>query len=183
MKRIFASIAFLSLLACKSQPPLEVLGNVPEFSLTSHLGSPFASQQELKGRIWVANFIFTNCQGPCPRMSSQMRQVQTATEGLPDIRMVSFTVDPERDTPAVLAEYAKAKHADSRWYFLTGTLQQLHQLKREVFLLGNVDGQLNHSTRFVLIDAQSRVRAYYDSSEPGSMRRVVADIRRLRKEK
>lgn len=155
---------------------------MPEFALTAHTGQAFESGKELRGRVWAANFIFTNCQGPCPRMSSQMRQVQTGTEDLPDLRMVSFTVDPARDTPAVLAEYAKRNHAGGRWYFLTGTLAQLHQLKREVFLLGNVDGELNHSTRFVLVDRQSRIRAYYDSSEPDSMARLIHDARRLMKE-
>jgi protein SCO1/2 len=174
--------AFLLLGACSRPQPLEVLGAIPAFELSSHNGGTFVSSKELAGRIWAANFIFTNCQGPCPRMSSQMRQVQSGTSNLPDVRMVSFTVDPARDTPAVLAEYAKRQHAESRWVFLTGPQETLHHLKRQAFLLGNVDGELNHSTRFVLVDKQQQIRAYYDSSEPDSIKRLIADIRRLSKE-
>lgn len=169
--------------ACSRVAPLDVIGEVPEFVLTSESGARFESAQRLRGYIWVADFIFTNCQGPCPRMTSQMRQVQTATQGRPDVKLVSITVDPERDTPEVLAAYAQRHQADlSRWSFLTGTEADLHRLKREVFLLGNVDGELNHSTRFVLVDRQSRIRAYYDTSEPGSIKKLIADIERLRSE-
>lgn len=181
MKRL-ALIALLSIAACSRPKPLEVFGTVPPFQLDAHTGANFVSTKELDGHVWVANFIFTNCQGPCPRMSSQMRQVQSATTDLPELRMVSFTVDPARDTPEVLAEYAKRQHAESRWFFLTGPLETLHLLKRQAFLLGNVDGQLNHSTRFVLIDRQQQIRAYYDSSEPDSMKRLIDDIRRLSKQ-
>ncbi|MCS7023556.1 MAG: SCO family protein [Bryobacteraceae bacterium] len=171
----------LLLAACSRVAPLEVFGQVPPFQLTSQSGSVFDSQKELKGHVWVADFIFTNCQGPCPRMSAQMRRLQAATP--PDVKFVSITVDPERDTPPVLAEYAKKHQADgSRWSFLTGPQQELHRLKREVFLLGNVDGELNHSTRFVLIDRQSRIRGYYDTSEPESIQKLKRDIDRLRKE-
>jgi protein SCO1 len=166
----------------REHPPLEVFGEVPAFQLTSHRGTPFDSAKELRGRIWVANFIFTNCNGPCPRMSHQMRQVQDGTAGLPDVRMVSFTVDPARDTPEVLAAYGKRHHAGDRWTFLTGSMEELHNLKRNVFLLGNVDGELNHSTRFVLVDKHSRIRAYYDTSEPSSIRQLLAGIRTLEKE-
>lgn len=175
--------ASLFLFACSREAPLEVLGEVPNFALVSQTGSAFESAKELRGRIWVADFIFTNCQGPCPRMTSQMRQVQTATQGQTDVKLVSITVDPERDTPEVLAAYARRTQADSsRWNFLTGSQQDLHKLKREVFLLGNVDGELNHSTRFVLVDRQSRIRGYYDTSEPGSIKKLIADIQRLRSE-
>lgn len=177
----FALTAILLLGACSQPKPLEVFGTVPAFQLKAHTGADYLSAKELDGRVWVANFIFTNCQGPCPRMSSQMRQVQTATTDLPEMRMVSFTVDPARDTPEVLAEYAKRQHAESRWTFLTGPLETLHMLKRQAFLLGNVDGELNHSTRFVLVDGRQQIRAYYDSSEPDSIKRLIADVRRLSK--
>lgn len=108
-----------------------------------------------------------------------MRKVQ---EGNADVQMVSFTVDPARDTPEVLAAYAQRHHAGERWTFLTGTMEELHNLKRNVFLLGNVDGELNHSTRFVLVDKQGRIRAFYDTSEPSSIRQLISDIGRLEKE-
>jgi protein SCO1/2 len=181
--RYRALAALLLACACRHVPPLDVIGEVPDFVLTAETGKEFDSAKRLRGNIWVADFIFTNCQGPCPRMTSQMRQVQAATGGQSDVKLVSITVDPERDTPDVLAAYARRHHADpSRWSFLTGTEADLHRLKREVFLLGNVDGELNHSTRFVLVDRQSRIRAYYDTSEPGSIKKLIADIERLRSE-
>jgi len=167
----------------RNQPPLEVFGEVPDFTLTSHRSTPFDSSKELRGHIYVVNFIFTNCAGPCPRMTSQMRQVQEKTTDVPAVRLVSITVDPVRDTPDVLAAYAKRHRAGEGWTFLTGTMESLHHLKRNVFLLGNVDGELNHSTRFVLVDKQSRIRGFYDTSEPSSIRLLVSDIGRLEKEK
>mgnify|MGYP002377724512 CR=1 FL=1 len=97
-----------------------------------------------------------------------------------DVRLVSFTVDPENDTPTALAEYAKRYQAtQGRWFFLTGSKATLHQLKREAFMLGNVDGSTDHSTRFVLIDRQGRVRRYYDTTEPDAVSNVIADARTL----
>lgn len=180
MKHYLLLLLLLAAGCGRKQPPLEVFGEVPDFTLTSHRKVPFQAATELRGHIWVANFIFTNCAGPCPRMTSQMRRVQ---EGNAEVRMVSFTVDPARDTPEVLAEYAKKHRAGERWAFLTGTMESLHNLKRNVFLLGNVDGELNHSTRFVLVDKQSRIRAFYDTSEPSSIRQLISDIERLEKEK
>ncbi len=183
MKLLLPAAALLAFLAgCGApQQPLEVYGTVPEFTLTAHTGATFASSKELAGKIWVVDFIFTNCQGPCPRMTTQMGRVQAATESLPDVRLVSITVDPDRDTPEALAAYAKRNHAGPRWTFLTGPQTTLHKLKREVFLLGNIDGQLNHSTRFVLVDQKGQIRAFYDTSEPDSISRVIADIQRLAK--
>ncbi|MBI4905469.1 MAG: SCO family protein [Acidobacteria bacterium] len=174
--------ALLLTIACSQPPPLEVLGKVPDFKLVSQSGESFDSIEHLNGHIWVACFIFTNCKGPCPRMSNQMKQVQLATEDLPDLRLVSFTVDPERDTPEVLAGYAKRYDAGPRWFFLTGPQAKLHLLKRYAFLLGSVDGELNHSTRFALVDPASQIRAFYDTSDPGSVKKLIADIRRLKKE-
>ncbi|MFN7938131.1 MAG: SCO family protein [Bryobacteraceae bacterium] len=182
MQRALSLLLLLAVGCGRKQPPLEVFGEVPGFVLRSHRGVAFDAEKELRGHIWVANFIFTNCAGPCPRMSSQMRQVQDGTANSPEVRMVSFTVDPKRDTPEVLAAYAQRHKAGERWTFLTGTMEALHNLKRNVFLLGNVDGELNHSTRFVLVDKQSRIRGFYDTSEPSSIRQLIADIGRLEKE-
>jgi protein SCO1/2 len=152
---------------------------VPDFVLTDQSGREFRSIDRLNGKVWVANFIFTTCAGPCPRMSSQMRQVRQSTTS-PDIRFVSFTIDPARDTPEVLAGYGKRYGADpERWFFLTGKQEDLHHLKRNVFMLGNVDGSLEHSTRFVLIDRHSRIRGFYDSSDLESLDKLTADLSAL----
>lgn len=170
------------LVGCSKPKPLEVLSSVPEFTLTDQAGREFPSSK-LKGKIWVANFIFTNCMGPCPRMTGQMKQVQNAVYALNDVRLISFTVDPARDTPEVLADYAKRNKAGTdQWSFLTGPLETLHNLKRHAFLLGDVTGQLDHSTRFALVDRRGRIRAFYDTTEDGAIKRVIRDVRALRGE-
>ena len=138
------------------QPPLPVFGQIPGFELIDETGRPFDGKS-LEGKVWVADFIFTTCSGPCPRMSSLMRQVQQASSAMPDVKLVSFTVDPERDTPAALAQYAARYHAQpERWHFLTGPREALDRLTRDAFKLGNVDGQLVHSTRLVLLIGQGQ---------------------------
>lgn len=164
----------------RKREPLQVFNTMPDFALTDQQGNDFTFASQLKGKVWVADFIFTTCNGPCPRMSRQMKQVQAGLEDAQDVRLVSFTVDPENDTPSALAEYAKRyQAAQGRWYFLTGSKATLHQLKREAFMLGNVDGSTDHSTRFVLIDRQGRVRRYYDTTEPDAVSSVIADARTL----
>ncbi|HYP14559.1 MAG TPA: SCO family protein [Bryobacteraceae bacterium] len=176
MNRI-AVAALILLASCASRLDLPFYGLVPEFHLTDQSGRPFASAQHLKNKVWVANFIFTNCAGPCPRMSAQMRDLKKTLAEHDDLRFVSFTIDPARDTPEVLARYGKRFSADpQRWYLLTGPLTQLHELSRNVFKLGNVDGQLEHSTRFVLMDRRGRIRGFYDSADPEKMRQLAGDI-------
>jgi protein SCO1/2 len=178
-------VALISLLlaACAAPKPLPVLGQVPPFQLTAQAGQPFDSQS-LDGHIWVADFIYTTCTGPCPMMSSRMRRVQTSTAGTPHVGLVSFTVDPAHDTPPVLAAYAKHFTADpARWHFLTGEPSRLHDLGLNAFKLNSVDGSLVHSTRFVLVDGSRRIRGYYIGSDDGFMPRLLHDIRQLEREK
>jgi len=161
------------------EAPLPVYGQVPGFELTAQSGAPF-SRQSLDGKVWVADFIFTSCSGPCPRMSSLMRQVQQATTGMPEVRLVSFTVDPERDTPETLTAYAARYHAQpERWSFLTGPRDRLDRITRDDFKLSNVDGSLVHSTRFVLLDRQSRIRGYYGTDQDNPVTQLVRDIKRV----
>ncbi len=164
---------------CRGRDALPVLGEVGNFRLVAQSGEPFDSSV-LRGKIWVADFIFTNCQGPCPRMTTLMRRLQ---ERAPDALLVSFTVDPARDTPPVLTDYARRFQADTRtWHFLTGEPAELHRLSREVFKLGNVDGQLDHSTRFVLVDRAGRIRGYYSTQEESPVGRLVEAIQQLKRE-
>ena len=174
--------ALLLLSSCVRPSPLAVLGQVPEFQLTSQTGQPFDGKT-LDGHIWVADFIYTTCTGPCPLMSAHMRQVQNSTAEMPDIRLVSITVDPVRDTPPVLAEYAKHfKQDPARWFFLTGDQARLNDLGVNGFKLNSVDGSLTHSTRFVLVDRRRRIRGYYIAGEDGFMPKLLHDIRQLERE-
>jgi protein SCO1 len=159
--------------------PLAVMGEVPEFQLTTQTGEPFDSRS-LDGHIWVADFIYTTCDGPCPMMTAQMHRVQISTAESPDVKLVSFTVDPAHDTPPVLAEYAKHFKADfDRWYFLTGEQSRLNDIALRGFKLNGVDGSMTHSTRFVLVDRSRRIRGYYISSEDAFMPQLIHDIRQL----
>jgi protein SCO1/2 len=161
-----------------------VLGEIPPFQLTSETGQVFDSQM-LEGHVWVADFFYTTCDGPCPMMSSKMHLIQAQTEAeMADVRLVSFTVDPERDTPEAMAEYAKHfKQDPSRWTFLTGTPAKLNEVGLRSFKLNPVDGSMGHSTRFTLVDRKGRIRGYYISGDDGFMPKLMHDIRQLEGER
>jgi protein SCO1/2 len=113
-------------------------------------------------------------------MSAHMQRIQQQVRSLEEVRLVSFTIDPDRDTPEVLAEYGRRFQADpARWFLLTGPKETLQKLNRDAFMLGDIDASLEHSTRFVLVDRQGVVRGYYSSSEPKDLEKLVADIRTL----
>jgi protein SCO1 len=178
-----AAVMAVLFAGCASKPPLPVLGEVPDFQFTSQTGAS-VDRHALDGHVWVADFMFTTCPGPCPRMSSEMHQIQKATQNTPDVKLVSFTVDPAHDTPAVLAAYGKHFLANpDRWYFLTGPQKSLSEVGLAGFKLNAVDGSLNHSTRFVLVDRQARIRGYYASSEDGFLDNLLRDLRQIEREK
>jgi len=176
-------LSVLALAGCTATAGLPSYGVVGDFALTDQSNQPFLSANTLRGKVWIADFIFTNCAGPCPRMSAQMRQVEKALlPDIKDLRLVSFSVDPTRDTPEVLAKYAERYQAEPGvWFFLTGSKPTLHNLARNVFMLGDVNDDLQHSTRFVLIDRQSRVRGYYLTSDEDAIPRLIADAKRVSK--
>ncbi len=168
---------------CKSQPELTRFYPLPDFSLTDQTDKT-VTLADLKGRVWVADFIFTNCGGTCPMMTDKMRKLQTALP--PDIRMVSITVDPGRDTPKALAAYAAEQGATrDRWLFLTGDKQALFDLCMQGFKLpldesgGTAAEPIAHSTRFVLVDKQGEIRGYYNGTEEEDLKRLAADAKTL----
>jgi len=175
-------LTLLLLASCGKPTPLEVFGQVPEFQLTTQSGDAFDSRS-LAGHIWVADFFYTTCDGPCPMMTRQMRQLQDSTAGaMRDVRLVSFTVDPGHDTPPVLTAYARHFRTNpARWWFLTGEQSRLNGLGL-AFKLNSVDGSLIHSTRFVLVDRRMRVRGYYITSEDGVLPQLMRDIRQLERD-
>ncbi len=180
--RLAGTLAAMLLIhvGCRRAEPLQVFNTVPGFTLTAQSGQPLVSMRELAGNVWIADFIYTSCPGPCPRLSRQMKQIQTALESEKDVRLVSFTIDPKNDTPDQLAAYAKRYAADTtRWFFLTGDPEVLQKLCLETFMLGTISGNLDHSTRFVLVDRQSRVRKYYESTDSGVVSSLIDDARSL----
>lgn len=177
----------LSVVAIRARPePLPELGTVPDFRLTGHDGQPFA-RASLLGRPFVADFIFTRCGGICPAMTARMAQLQRTLD--PRVRLVSFSVDPEHDTPEVLSRYARDFGAQPGWAFITGARPALHSLATEGFHLTameappdqaqGADGPFLHSGKFVLVDQQARIRGYYDSEEASEITRLVRDATRL----
>jgi protein SCO1 len=176
------ALFLLTLSACAPHRELPFMGQVPAFQMIAQNGKPFDSRS-LAGHVWIADFIFTHCPGPCLRMSSQMHKVQTKTEGIPEIRLLSFTIDPARDSPTVLTAFASQYQADpKRWVFLTGEQATLQMLSRDTFKLEDVDGSMNHSTRFVLVDKRGRVRGIYRTQDEDPVGRVTADAIQLQKE-
>ena len=176
----------------QNPPPLEGLqsfGTVPEFSFVERNGRRIALS-DLKGKVWLLNFIYTNCPDTCPIQSAQVRQIQDDFQNEKDLRLVSITVDPTRDTPLVLSQYAKRFTADpARWFFLTGEKEKIHNFAQTGFRLGAVElphekmpdsgATHTHSPRFVLVDRDAQIRGYYVSTEYEAMKRLRADLRVL----
>jgi len=168
---------------------LPVYQEITDFTLTDQQGNSFG-REALLGKVWIADFIFTRCAGPCPVMTNQMKRLQ---DGLrhPDLALVSFTVDPERDSPEVLANYAGRFAAGPSWHFLTGDKKTLHDLSMRHFYLGVADvppeereapdQSVTHSTKFALVDRAARVRGYYDGMDPQSFKNLLRDARQLLK--
>jgi protein SCO1 len=181
-------LAFLLLAAsgCTLHSSLPEMGNVPAFALTAQNGAAF-SNDSLKGKVWVANFIFTTCNGPCPRMSAQMRRLQVALlkkpETLQSVRLVSITVDPQHDDPPVLLAYSNRFQADPRiWSFLTGPEAEIRKLSADTFHVNTAVNLREHSTRFILVDGKARIRGYYEASDATMLDQLTEDIDKLRKE-
>jgi len=159
-----------------------VLGGLPAFTLTDQRGQPFGSR-ELAGKIWVADFIFTSCQGVCPLLSERMAEVGKRARHLgPDFHLVSISVDPERDTPARLAEYGARYGANPiAWSFLTGPEQAIQATVVDGFKVGagkerspgaTADGgpgfwEIFHGENLVLVDRQLRIRGYFPATAEG----------------
>jgi len=170
--------------------PLEGLnryGTVPEFSLVERSGKAI-TLADLRGSIWIADFIYTTCQDTCPMQTAEMAQLQEQWKDRAGLKLVSFSVDPEKDTIAVLSRYADRYKADAqRWLFLTGAKEEISRLVQEGFRLsavalpsdGNVGSVIMHSPRFVLIDKQAEIRGYYDSRDPQALQRLKADVATL----
>lgn len=168
---------------------LKLYGSVPNFSLTERSGDEIGLAK-LRGKIWIADFIYTSCTDTCPLQTAAMAKLQVEFAGKPEIQLVSFTVDPERDTPKVLSLYADKHQADAkRWYFVTGQRDRIIRLIQDGFHLSvatlpndsDANGMIPHSPRFVLVDKEARIRGYYDSRELEPFLRLKNDIESLLK--
>lgn len=148
--------------------------------MTDSEGHVFDSKS-LAGKVWVADFIYTNCPGPCPLMTSKMHKLEQQVKNDSDVRLVSISVDPQHDTPQVLDQYAH--HFDGptkQWMFLTGSPATVHLLAYDTFHVGDVIGKMDHSTKFVLVDQRGQIRGYYSLFDPDGMAALKKDMAALR---
>src|SRR5579875_1640356 len=147
----------------------EDLGTVGDFTLTERSGRSIG-KSDLLGKIWIASFEFVRCTQGCPQISATMERLQEDLKRYPDVRLVTFTVDPEHDHPEELREYAKHYHADpQRWLFLTGDEKTIYQLLEKSFHLpaqkntgGDPGNAVMHSPKLVLVDRQGHIRGYFE---------------------
>lgn len=150
------------------------------------------TENDVKGKIYVAEYFFTTCISICPIMNRQMQRVQKAIKGNTNIKILSFTVDPSVDTVAQMKSYATShNYVEGQWHFLTGKKQDLYALARKSFFvlkpaeaqnLGDAGSDFIHTNNFVLVDGQGRIRGYYDGTNPKEVTTLIADIKRLEKE-
>lgn len=174
--------------AMRPKPPLPVLAPMPQFTLTDQTGARFSAVDLASRHAWVADFIFTHCTQTCPRLTASMKKLDAM---LPDdvkknVRFVSFSVDPENDTPDVLAAYAKKNGADpSRWTFVTGPSQPMQETVVLGFKMtdqrmerGANDYDVLHGNWFVVGDGQG-IRGYYPTETDEDLKAIADDVTRL----
>src|SRR5689334_13798863 len=156
------------MLASRRASGLPVYWTLPSFRLQDQAGQPYGLS-DLRGRPWIAAFIFTRCGGTCPMMTARMARLQPHLP--PGAQLVSITVDPVHDTVAVLDDYARRFHAGLEWHFLTGAQADLYRLATQGFKLEAAEaaadaapdeGPFLHSAKLALVDGGGRVRGYYD---------------------
>lgn len=157
------------------QSNLPIIAEVPYFELTNQKEVRVKSAS-LKGKAWVADFIFTRCGGTCPAMTKKMKELK---EKMPSLSLVSFTVDPTFDTPQILNQYVKRFELPEKdWTFLTGSKPVMQQISRG-FKIAGAEEPVFHSNRFILIDSHNLIRGYYDPFDPASFEKLIQDIRGL----
>ena len=181
-----AGSIWLAVRAQQAPEELPVLATVPDFALTEASGRTI-TLADLAGRPWVVDLVFTSCGSICPTMPAAMSKLVQSSSALPGVKFVSISVDPKNDTPEVLTAYAERFRADrSRWLFLTGDEDAIRKLAIGGLKLPLADGDpaqgedaILHSQRFLLVDAQSRVRGTYDVRDQEAMFRLRGDLERL----
>jgi len=196
---VVASVALFFIGSCKKGDPIEMLSppptsqalqkywTLPNFSLTERSGQ-VVGLSDLLGKVWVADFIYTTCPGPCPILTGRLSELQKAVGGEAGVRLVSISTDPDNDTPETLKAYADRFKAGPHWLFLTGNKDGIYALAREGFKLpiaaaAAAGEAIVHSTRLVLVDKTGAVRGFYDGAADVPSQGLVSDIRRLLEEK
>ena len=179
--------AFLLTLACHHESDLPKLFAIPEAQLVSEAGKP-VRMSEMKGQVVVYDFIFTHCSGTCPMMTATMQKLTKKIPKDAPVRFVSISVDPIRDTPKVLHDYAVYARNDPRWMFLTGERKTIVDLSINGFKLaaGNATDSANesvlHSVKFAVADKKGVIRDYYAATNDDAVAHVAGVINALLRE-
>ena len=165
-----------------SNSELPVIGTIPEFYFTDSRDKKI-SRADLDGKVWVADFIFTTCTMACPVLTGNMNLVHKEFQNNDDVRIVSISVYPEYDTPEVLKKYASQYDANTnRWHFLTGPEENVQNVIKNGFKMGDYEDIIFHSEKFALVDQKGRLRGYYSGMQTEDVTRLKKDIKKLLKE-
>jgi len=157
---------------------------IADFKFTNQNGK-IITQKDYEGKIYVADFFFTTCKSICPKMTTNLVDVQKAFVNNPKVKLLSFTVMPDIDSVSVLKEYAKINGVvDSKWNLVTGDKKAIYTMARKSYLAvkqGKPDEQYDmvHTENFVLVDSKKRVRGFYDGTKKEDIQRLILDIQWL----
>lgn len=161
---------------------LPISGSVPDFEFTDSNGETI-SREDMEGKVWVADFIFTTCTMACPIMTGNMNIIHKSFKDDNNVRIISISVYPEYDTPEVLKEYASRYNANTdRWHFLTGPEESVKNIIKTGFKIGDYEDIIFHSEKFALVDVRGNIRGYYSGMETEDMSKLKKDIKRLLRE-
>ena len=161
---------------------LPVIGGIPDFEFIDSEGRD-VGLSTLKGKVWVADFIFTTCTMACPIMTGNMNIIHKKYKKNDDIRLVSISVYPEYDTPEVLKKYASQYEANTdTWHFLTGNENTVKEVIKDGFKIGDYEDIIFHSEKFALVDRNGMIRAYYNGMKSEDMKKLKKDINNLLKQ-
>ena len=178
---VFLVITYIIKLTSE-QEPLPVIGSIPEFEFIDSEGQS-VNLNTLKGKVWVADFIFTTCTMACPIMTGNMNTIHKKYKKNDDLRLVSISVYPEYDTPEVLKEYASQYDANTdKWHFLTGKEATVKNIIKNGFKIGDYEDIIFHSEKFALVDRNGMIRSYYNGMKTEDMDKLKKDINRLLKQ-
>jgi len=161
---------------------LPISGSVPDFEFTDSNGETI-SREDMEGKVWVADFIFTTCTMACPIMTGNMNIIHKSFKDDNNVRIISISVYPEYDTPEVLKEYASRYNANTdRWHFLTGPEESVKNIIKTGFKIGDYEDIIFHSEKFALVDVRGNIRGYYNGMITEDMSQLKKDINKLLRE-
>ena len=161
---------------------LPISGTVPDFEFTDSNGETI-TRDDMEGKVWVADFIFTTCTMACPIMTGNMNIIHKSFKDNNNVRIVSISVYPEYDTPDILKDYASRYNANTdRWHFLTGPEESVKKIIKTGFKIGDYEDIIFHSEKFALVDISGNIRGYYSGMKTDEISQLKKDINKLLRE-